>query len=298
MAIMWSPTKSLRLAMLFIAVAFAYGILAANCRGLSYTGVSLAGADFGESVLPGSYNTNYTYPTTAEIDYFLNKGLNTFRIPFRWERLQRSANATFDATELGRLNNVVNYATSHGAYVLLDPHNYARYFPAPSNTQADPARAVGTVSVPNSAFDNFWTGLSNQYKGNNHVIFGLMNEPNSMPTEQWRDAAQSAINAIRTTGANNLILVPGNAWTGAFSWGDNWYGTPNAQAMLTISDPGNNFAFEVHQYRDGDGSGSGGVVSATVGRDRLVNFTNWLHTNHRRGFLGEFAAPNASIDTT
>jgi endoglucanase len=273
--------------------------VATQCHALSYTGVSLAGADFGETVLPGTYGSNYTYPTTAEVDYFLSKGMNTFRIPFRWERLQRSANAAFDATELNRLNNIVNYATSQGAYVLLDPHNYARYFPPSSNTQGDPTRAIGSAAVPNAVFNDFWTRISNQYKNNNHVIFGLMNEPNSMATEQWRDAAQSAINAIRATSATNLILVPGNAWTGAHSWNDNWYGTSNAQVMATISDPGNNFAFEAHQYLDSNSSGGGGdVVSQTIGRDRLVNFTNWLRTNNRCGFLGEFAVPNATIDTT
>jgi endoglucanase len=281
----------------FAAICFAM-ILAPNCAALSFTGVNLAGAEFGATVLPGTYNTNYTYPTSAEVDYFMVKGMNTFRLPFRWERLQQSANGAFNTTELSRLNTFVNYATSHGAYVILDPHNFARYYPDPNHLEDDPARAIGTTAVPNSAFANFWTGVANQYKSNNHVIFGLMNEPNSMTTEQWRDGAQAAITAIRNTGATNLILVPGNAWTGASSWSDNWYGTPNAQVMLSITDPGSNFAFEAHQYLDSNGSGGGSdVVSATVGRDRLTSFTNWLHTNNRRAFLGEFAVPNATIDT-
>ena len=62
-----------------------------------------------------------------------------------------------------------------------------------------------------------------------------------------------AIAAIRKAGASNLILVPGNGWTGASSWTQNWYGTTNATAMLNIKDPGNNFAFEAHQYLDADG---------------------------------------------
>src|SRR3954469_11250313 len=246
---MSTPLRKRRLLSAFFAASGLVALLAPKCASLTYTGVNLAGADFGETVLPGTYNTNYTYPTTAELDYFLNKGMNTFRIPFRWERLQRAANGALDATELSRLNTVVNYATSHGAYVELDPHNYARYFPSSSNTQGDPAKEIGTSAVPNSVFDDFWLRLAGQYKTNNHVIFGLMNEPNSMPTTQWRDAAQEAINNIRNTGATNLIFVPGNRWTGAWTWNnqDQW-GISNAQAMLAITDPGNNFAFEVHQY--------------------------------------------------
>ena len=129
--------------------------------------------------------------------------MNVFRIPFRWERLQRSLFAAFDGAESARLASVVAYATGHGAHVILDPHNYARYYGA----------LVGSGSVPNSAFADFWSRLAAQYKGNPRVIFGLMNEPHDMPTEQWVAAANAAIAAIRAAGAQNLILVPGNGWT-------------------------------------------------------------------------------------
>ena len=65
-----------------------------------------------------------------------------------------------------------------------------------------------------------------------------------------------AIAAIRKTGATNLILVPGNAWSGAHSWLQNWYGTPNATEMIKIEDPINNFSYELHQYYDSDFSGT------------------------------------------
>jgi endoglucanase len=259
---------------------------------LQFTGVNLAGADFGEGNLPGTYNVHYTYPTTAEVDYFVGKGVNTFRLPFRWERVQQSLNSAFNATEFSRLDAFVQYATSQGAHVILDPHNYARYH----------GSVIGSGAVPHSAFADFWTRLANEYKDNDHVIFGLMNEPNSMPTEQWRDAANSAITAIRDTGAANLILVPGNGWTGAHSWAQNWYGTPNANVMLSIADPLDNFAFDVHQYLDHDSSGTSAQIgtnqnpnNVNIGVERLTTFTQWLHTNNRRGFLGEFAVANSRI---
>ena len=246
----------------------------------AYRGVNLAGADFGEGYLPGIYETHYIYPDQTSVDYFRGKRMNTVRLPFRWERLQRSLLAEFDATELARLDGFVTATTAKGVNVLLDPHNYARY-----NGQL-----VGSSSVPNSALANFWSRLAQRYKSNPRVIFGLMNEPHTMPTEQWVSAANEAIVAIRATGANNLILVPGNAWTGAHSWYNNWYGTPNATAMLGIQDSGNNFAFDVHQYLDADASGtSPSCVSTSIGVERLTAFTNWLYTNNKRGFLGEFA---------
>lgn len=259
---------------------------AAPALALDYSGVNLAGAEFGESQLPGTYGSDYTYPTPAEIDYYLDEGLDTFRIPFRWERLQRSLYAALDATESARLANVVAYATGRGAHVILDPHNYARYGGA----------VVGSGSLPNSAFADFWSRLAAQYRNDPRVIFGLMNEPHDLPTEQWVAAANAAIAAIRAAGAQNLILVPGNAWTGAHSWSDSWYGTPNAVAMPNIVDPGQHFAFEVHQYLDADSSGtSSAVAGSTIGSQRLAGFTQWCRSHGYRALLGEFAVAGDSI---
>ena len=250
------------------------------------TGVNLAAADFGENELPGTYNIHYTYPTAAEVDYYVDKGVNTFRLPFRWERLQRSAGAALDATELARLDAVVDYATAQGAQVLLDPHNYARYY----------GDVIGSGVVSNADFADFWSRLANQYGDNPRVMFGLVNEPNSMPTEQWLSAANEAIAAIRATGANNTVFVPGNAWSGAHSWNQSWYGTSNAQVMTGIVDPANNYVIEVHQYLNGNSSGAdSGIVSETIGQERLVDFTEWARANNLRAFLGEFAVANSTV---
>lgn len=248
---------------------------------VNYTGVNLAGADFAPDQLPGTYGTHYIYPTHDEVDYFTGKGMNVFRLPFLWERLQRTQFGDFDAAELARIDDFVNYATGKGASVVFDPHNYARYY----------GTVIGTGNVPASAFTDFWSKLAFRYKGNSRVIFGLMNEPHGMPTELWRDDANAAIQAIRNAGAANLILVPGNGWTGAHSWNHAWYGASNAQVMLGINDPGNNYAFEVHQYLDGNEFAGqyDYCTSSTVGSEKLVEFTNWLRQHGKRGFLGEFA---------
>ena len=273
--------KPIKLLILPILAAFLINIGASEgiAQPVALTGVNLSVAEFGENNLPGTYGSDYTYPTHAEVDYFTGKGMNVFRLPFRWERLQRSANTAFDAAEQARIDDFVGYAASKGASIILDPHNYARYY----------GTIIGQGNVPASAFADFWTRLADRYKSNPKVIFGLMNEPHDMATELWRDDANAAIAAIRATGATNLILVPGNGYTGAHSWLQNYYGTPNGTVMLSISDAGNNFAFDVHQYLDGNFSGtSENCTGTTIGAEKLVAFTNWLHQNNRRGFLGEF----------
>lgn len=253
-----------------------------------YRGVSLAGAEFGADTwgtgsLPGTYGTHYIYPNQTEVDYFLAKKMNVVRLPFRWERLQPALNGAFDSAELARLDAFVVATTTKGMNVALDPHNYARWY----------SNVVGSGTLPNSAFADFWSRLASRYKSNPKVIFALMNEPHDMSTEAWLSAANAAIAAIRAAGASNLILVPGNGWTGAASWTSNWYGTANATAMLAITDTGNNYAFEVHQYFDADSSGtSASCVSNTIGAERLMIFTSWLRAHGKRGFLGEFAGGN------
>jgi endoglucanase len=266
-----------------------------------FTGVNLAGAEFGSAgtgaAIPGTFGSQYTYPTTAEVNYFVGKGMNTFRLPFRWERLQQSQNAAFDAAELSRMNTFVNTATAAGAYVIVDPHNFARYYPNISDfgqMQSGTTGRIGTASVPISSFSDFWFRLADQYKNNDHVIFNLMNEPNAIPTQTWVDASNAAIDAIRDTGATNLILVPGISWTGAHSW----ISSGNGTAMLNIVDPGNNYAFDMHQYLDSDRSGGHDTIAnddVNRGVSELTAATEWLQANGLRGFLGEFAVANASI---
>jgi hypothetical protein len=137
-----------------------------------------------------------------------------------------------------------------------------------------------------------------------------MTEPANMDTDQWVGAANAAIAAIRAAGSTNLILVPGTRYTGAWTWNNSNdvagphnvnQGSSNASAMLNIVDPGNNFAIDVHQYFDSNGSGTTtGIANndPNIGVSRLTSFTNWLHAHNLKGFLGEFAVGNSTVGTT
>jgi len=254
---------------------------------LTLRGVSLSGAEFGGNAIPGTYGQNYTYPTHDEVDYFVGKGMTILRIPFLWERLQPALNAPLDDTELGRLDDIVNYAAGAGTNVLLDPHNYASY----------DGNVIGYGDVTAAAFADFWGRLADHYKALPQAYFGLMNEPHSvtggqtLKTEDWVTAANGAIQAIRATGATNTITVSGNGYDTASGWNDTWYGLSNANQLLKIVDPLDKVIFEAHQYMDSDGSGTNpACVSSTVGSSRLSTFTGWLRTSKKHGFLGEFGA--------
>lgn len=253
---------------------------------VDFVGANLVGAEFGQQNLPGVYGDDYIYPSPESIDYYVSKGMNVFRIPFLWERMQPELEAKLDATELGYLTDTIEAVQNHDATVIIDPHNFARYEDDP-NDDVEPG-IIG-VDVAIDAFADFWRRLAREFGADERIWFGLMNEPHDMETELWVEAANAALEAIRSEGADNLVLVPGNQWTGAHAWFADYYGTPNSDAMKNVVDPADNFVFELHQYFDADNSGtSNSCVSESVGVERVEQVTAWLYEQGYRGFLGEF----------
>lgn len=189
--------------------------------GLKYVGVNLSGAEFNSRKKPGTLFKDYTYPSAADFSYFAGKGMNTIRLPFLWERLQPQLSGDLDPAQLALLKKAVAAAKANKQYLILDVHNYAKYN----------GKRIGSSEVPTAAVADLWRRLALEFKDDSSVIFGLMNEPNGISATDWATAAQGAINAIRKTGARNLILVPGTAYSGAHSWRSASYGVSNAKAL-------------------------------------------------------------------
>jgi len=262
-------------------------------------GVNEACADFGQA-LPGKTDKDYTFPREESINHFASLGFGAIRIPFLWERLQGKLRGEFQPTYFASLNKTVNLVTQRGMHAIIDPHNYARYS---TNGRVSGGKVIGVSGsgVTLQDFVDLWTRLANAFKSNPNTIFAIMNEPHDMPTRLWANTAQAAIRAIRDTGAEQLVLVPGNGWTGAHSWLESWYDTSdekvsNADALANFTDPGNNFAFDMHQYLDSDASGTKPeCASATAGVDGLSGATKWLEQHKFRAFLSEFSAGANSV---
>ena len=245
---------------------------------VQYTGVNIAGGDFGAEHLPGQYARDYIYPDQHTMAYFAAKGVNIVRVPILWERIQHKLGSDLDESAMKLLDIVVDYARSKGLKVILDVHNYATYY----------GTVIGDKGLPTGALGDLWGKIAARYKNNDTVVFGLMNEPHDLPTETWLEAANAAIAAIRQAGAKNLILVPGNGWTSARSWLGGDYGTPNGEVMLNVEDPADNYAFDVHQYFNSDFTGTTPDCQSTdIGIETLTPVTEWAKEHGKRIFLGE-----------
>jgi endoglucanase len=279
---LWA-TVLLHLALL-LALVCDPALLAAAPAAPCPRGVNLAGAEFGTGNLPGVHGRDYIYPTASELDYYKSKGLTLIRLPFPWERLQRSLYAPLDSTELGYLDAVVAAARGRGMQLILDPHNYGRY------RIAGVDHVIGSEAVPNAAFADFWRRLAGHYADEPAIwAYGLMNEPHDMDGH-WPAAAQAGVEGIRAVDRSHAILVPGDGWSGAWSWQQH-------NADLAVVDPVDNLIYEAHQYFDRDKSGTyrGSYdeegAYPTVGVDRLKPFVDWLRARGARGFVGEYGVP-------
>jgi endoglucanase len=250
-------------------------------------GINLAGGEFGSN-LPGTYNWDYTYPTAQELDYYKGKGRLVVRVPFRWERLQRTLNGPLDPTEMARIDTIMGDARSRGMVVLLDCHNFGRYKVDGTNEQV-----LGTSQVPNAAFADLWRKIADRYKNESAVYgYGLMNEPHDMGDDKrWPTAAQMTVDEIRKVDTAHTILVAGDHWSGAHSWRN------TSNENLDIQDPANRLVYEAHQYFDNDHSGiydqsyDGEGANPGVGVDRVRPFVEWLRAKGKKGFVGEFGVP-------
>ena len=269
-----------------ILVAFAFAFAAIDRRvsaeGISnLDGVNLSGAELNPG--PGKrLHYDYTYPNSSEVSYFASNGFGVIRLPFDLTRLYPKPDADLANDQLTEIRAIVADAASHGMRVILDPHNYGSIYDA----RIDANRLIGADDEGTRLFADFWRRAATAFRSSPNVIFGLMNEPHGQTPLQWRAGAGAAVTAIRAGGAKQLILIPGVDYTGAHSWtvangnGAAWSGYHG--------DPLDNFAFEMHQYLDGNSSGTSPVCTPGAGMTRLAAATEWLERNEAKGFLAEF----------
>jgi endoglucanase len=287
------------------------------------TGVNYSGAEFGDPGAPWTYNS-YQYWNQTVIDYWWGQGARIMRHPFWMERMQEQTYGPLKTTNDGvsgtadwtRMLAGIKLATDKGFYVILDPHNYGRrrVFDGTQFTAADGKKywgpklawhvgevVNGSRAFPPTAYFDFWKKVASDpaIKNNPKIVFCLMNEPELAATalnaHNNRLYQQGAINAIRSVGCWNFIMVPGNHYTGAHSW----VGEGNAAEMALLYDPIDNYAFDMHQYLDQDNSGTRYGAVSGKGAVVLQAAYNWAATNKRKIFIGETAVTGDSfLDST
>lgn len=172
-------------------------------------------------------------------------GANIIRLPLG-EQFWLSSSCDYVSSYQNTVGQVVNWITSLGMVALLDLH---------SNT-------VGTVGPfglcqpggPHNMADEaqspiFWSQVAARYGDNPLVAFDLYNEPHNISDSVWLNGGttidteslavyqtagmQQLYDAVRSTGAQNLVFISGN----------NWANTVPATLVR-----GDNIVYAVHAY--------------------------------------------------
>ncbi|KAK3335831.1 putative cellulase precursor [Cercophora scortea] len=239
---------------------------------LKWLGVNQSGAEFGDGIFPGRWGTEFIFPDSAAIKTLVAQGYNIFRVAFSMERLiPTTLTSAPSAAYLQNLTNSVNAITDLGAYAILDPHNFGRYY--------------GNIITDTAGFQTWWTTVAKPFASNSKVIFDTNNEYHDMDQTLVLNLNQAAINGIRAAGATSqYIFVEGNSYSGAWTW------TNVNTNLAALTDPQNKIIYEMHQYLDSDGSGTSATcVSTDIGASRIASATAWLRANGKQGIIGEFA---------
>lgn len=264
-----------------------------------FVGLNRAGPEYGDDWDGWTGQTYYEWPTTtnrrAEFAYYRNKGVNTIRLPISWERLQHTLNGPLDATYQAKMVEYVNEATvTYGFNLVLDLHNYGRYATGAFNSTGGQVstytqRTLGDGVLTFAHVSDVWVKLGTIFKDNPKVIFNLMNEQHdaagTLDSTAIFGGYQDVLNALRSTGATQLVLFPNTRSSDTHHW-STWSpeGGPLDSAIAAkVVDPANNLAYDMHSYQ---GTDSWNADIQVV--------TNWARANGKKLFLSELGTTSGS----
>jgi hypothetical protein len=179
----------------------------------------------------------------ATIDAMRSWNIHAVRIPLNEEcwlgTSDVPAGGTSGAAYQQAVKDYVNLLVANGMNVILDLHwTYGQYSGAGAG--CSDIKASCQKPMPDMQYTpTFWTQVATAFKDDNAVIFDLFNEPYpdaadnfSDATEAWtclRDGGtctgisyqvagmQTLVNAVRATGATNVIMTGGLTWTNDLS---------------------------------------------------------------------------------
>lgn len=244
--------------------------------------LNIAGAEFTSSVLPGKNGTDYFFPKTGYLDTWSIKGIRVIRFPIKWERLQPEMNGPLDHTYAGLIDTLLTQAANAEIDVILDVHNYGRYY----------KKVIGSEDVPIAAYGNFIERLAERYQNRSALYaYDIMNEPYGSADQYWPAAAQAGITAVRKYDRQRPIYIEGKSYSSAARWG------VHGDSLLGLHDPVDNLVFSAHLYLDSDASGTytdapDAVVDPMIGVKRAKPFVDWLMKHNKRGHIGESGVPD------
>jgi endoglucanase len=198
----------------------------------------------------------------ASINAMRTWKVRVVRVPLNeecWLGRDVPAGGAGGSTYQTNVRNYVNLLVASGINPILEMHWSFGQYTGPSAGCSD-VKATCQKPMPDAQLaPQFWSGVANAFKGNNAVLLDLFNEPfperatGSSETAGWNcfknggscpgigyqvAGFQSLVNTVRNTGASNIIMVGGLAFSNDLT---QWL-------QFRPSDPLNNLVAFAHVY--------------------------------------------------
>jgi len=180
--------------------------------------------------------------SVASIRAMKKHGINAVRVPLNeacWSGQSYVKPAYAGAKYRAAVTGYVHRLNANGIVAILDLHWTAGQYMGGASA-CSTAQATCQKPMPDAAGAvPFWRSVAEKFKGNDAVIFDLFNEPypeqanHSVETAGWRcwlhggrdcvgisyraAGMQTLVNAVRSTGANNVIMLGGIWWSNDLS---------------------------------------------------------------------------------
>ena len=170
----------------------------------------------------------FAWEGLSQVDSLVNHwGFNTIRVP---NYLLGSYEQPHPAADnYGNNHQIVDAFTSQGSVVIFDAHD-----------------RIGGYYENNEweILKDYWRDMAREFKDNSNVWFNLHNEPGNATAnpEKWVNYHRELIDIIRSEGANNLIIVDGEAW------GQDFHTQTIANYAQEVLDKNQNVLFSIHAY--------------------------------------------------
>jgi hypothetical protein len=175
----------------------------------------------------------------AAVDAMKAWNIHAVRIPLNEDCWLGLSGSPSGATYQQAVKDYVNLLVANGINPILDLHWTHGLYTGNISACAD-VNATCQKPMPSMQYTpQFWTSVANTFKGNNAVVFDLFNEPYPDASNNWSDMTaawkclrdggtctgityevagmQDLLDAVRATGARNVVMTAGLTWTNDLS---------------------------------------------------------------------------------
>lgn len=148
------------------------------------------------------------------------------------------------------IDSIIKAFTSRNIVVMIEVHDYTGTYPPEEGY-----RSGDDVYVyPMTVLKQWWIDVANRFKDNPYVWLNIMNEPgpddSKASAETWYKVHEEMIDAIRKTGAENIIVLDEHGWGqgSGYRGGKEFYASAIIRMGPSLNKKYENLLYSLHVY--------------------------------------------------